>query len=421
MRRRGRATAPPHENGPPSLRALSCARPACTASEGLLMSLRKALRAQIRENLRCRRRFGRDPIAASVLTAEFSIANAGKKGNFQTATSKKTIICSGRRSSAELMDRGIMQIPKSSGSRIPVFVISFNRGEYLNRVIRSYLVQDTAVEVVIHDNGSDDPTTLNILSDLALSGIKVYRYGAIRSPDELNNVDLSVRRYEDETGYNGPYVVTDCDVDLSTARPDALRTYIALLNMFGDAECVGPMLTIVDVPRCYPLFNRVMQRHVEQFWGREPEWAQLPNGRIAYLTCPIDTTFAVHRAGSAFRRLKQGLRVYHPYEAKHLDWYLSKEEATSYRVTSSPEISHWDNQQELSKFAQLLDTTLTYTIVEGQIGDLRAVVKSTLDNPSTIPGTRAHRAVVLPKSSRWRRLLQFLSSATRESVSQPPL
>jgi hypothetical protein len=184
--------------------------------------------------------------------------------------------------------------------------------------------------------------------------------------------------------------------------------------MFEDVECVGPMLTIADVPRSYPLFNRVMQRHVEQFWGREPEWAQLRNGSIAYLRCPIDTTFAVHRVGSAFRRLKHGLRVYHPYEAKHLDWYLSKEEPTKYRETSSPEISHWDNQQELSKFADVLDTTLTYTIVEGQIGSLRSVVRSTLDNPSTVGRTGADGAGALPSFSRWQRFLRFLSAARRD-------
>jgi hypothetical protein len=258
---------------------------------------------------------------------------------------------------------------------------------------------------------------LAILSNLALSGVKIYRFGAIRNPDELNSVDLSVRRYEHETGYNGPYVVTDCDIDLSPARRDALRTYIHFLQMFEDAECVGPMLTIADVPRSYPLFNRVMERHIEQFWGREPEWADVRNGRIAYLKCAIDTTFAVHRAGSAFRRLKHGLRIYHPYEAKHLDWYLSKNEPTTYRVTSSPEISHWDNEKELSRFAHLLETTLNYTIVEGQIGDLRTAAKSTLDNPVTAASTAADRAIIFPRLSPWQRLLQFLSAAPRRWVS----
>lgn len=267
-------------------------------------------------------------------------------------------------------------------SALPIFVISYNRGQYLKRVIQSYRAQDVKVEIVVHDNGSTEPSTLEVLSELSSASIAVYRYGPISTPEELNNVDASIGRYRCETAYSGPYVVTDCDIDLSTASPDSLRTYIALLNAFPDAECVGPMLSISDVPKSYPLFDRVMLRHISQFWGRRPEWVEIEGRRIAYLTHRIDTTFAVHRAESSFRRLKNGLRVYHPYEARHLDWYVSGTDSSDYRQTSSPAISHWDNQIEFAKYAGLEPTILNYTIVEGEPGDLRAVDRSTLDNPS---------------------------------------
>src|SRR5690348_7697248 len=127
---------------------------------------------------------------------------------------------------------------------IPIFVISFNRGHYLTAVIDSYRAQDVDVDIVIHDNGSTDPATLEILSKLSSDGLRVFRYPPISTPEELDKVDESVRRYTDETGYIGPYVVTDCDVDLSQARPDALRTYLEILDRFDDVECVGPMLRI---------------------------------------------------------------------------------------------------------------------------------------------------------------------------------
>ena len=66
----------------------------------------------------------------------------------------------------------------------------------------------------------------------------------------------------------------------------------------------------------------MMNRHIEQFWHRQPLWAETSFGRVAYLDAPIDTTMAMHRAGEPFFRLKQSLRVYEPYEAQHLDWYL---------------------------------------------------------------------------------------------------
>jgi hypothetical protein len=265
---------------------------------------------------------------------------------------------------------------------IPIFVISFNRGEYLSRVIESYKAQDIAVDVIIHDNGSTDEDTLEVLAELSSAGLKVYRGAAISSPEELNDVAQSVARYCSKTGYAGPYVVTDCDVELSGTRTDALRTYLEMLDRFTDAECVGPMLSIADIPRSYPLFHRVMARHISQFWGREPEWAELRAGRVAYLKHRIDTTFAVHRAGSTFRRLKEGMRVYHPFEAKHLDWYVSKRSPTPYHRTSSPAISHWDSETQFARHEAMRGAELNYIVVEGEIGQLRTVIKSTIDNPS---------------------------------------
>lgn len=265
---------------------------------------------------------------------------------------------------------------------IPLFVISFNRGAYLKPVIESYKAQDLEIEVVIHDNGSSEPDTLRVLSELSSAGLKVYRHGPITTPEELNHVDDSVQRYARQTGYDGPYAVTDCDIDFSDTHPHALRTYIEILELCEDAECAGPMLRIADIPRSYPLFNRVMARHIAQFWGRQPEWLEVHAGRVACLRHRIDTTFAVHRAGSSFRRLKPGVRVYHPFEAKHLDWYVSNEGRTNYRATSSPAVSHWDNEIEFSKYQPSPEHVLSYTVVEGELGDLRTIVRSTLDNPS---------------------------------------
>lgn len=264
---------------------------------------------------------------------------------------------------------------------VPIFIISFDRGEYLLRAIKSYEMQDVPVDIIVHDNGSTDGRTLQVLEGLRQAGTRIYRHGAISQPEELNNVDLSVQLYRSETGYDGPYVVTDCDVDLSSASPAALRTYLELLDLFQDVECVGPMLTIADIPRSYPLFNRVMARHISQFWSRHPDWIELSTGPIAYLKHAIDTTFAVHRRASQFRRLKTGLRVYHPYEAKHLDWYLTNSEASEYRRSSSPAISHWDNVSEMAKYQSFPDQVLRYTIVAGELGSLRTVDRSTLDNP----------------------------------------
>jgi hypothetical protein len=69
------------------------------------------------------------------------------------------------------------------------------------------------------------------------------------------------------------------------------------------------------------------------------------------LECLIDTTFALHRAGEPFRRLKKALRVYAPFEARHLDWYDDTGTGDAvYAATSSSGISHWNNNDEVAQF-----------------------------------------------------------------------
>ena len=266
--------------------------------------------------------------------------------------------------------------------KIPVFVISYNRGVMLRDVINSYHHLSTPIEIIIHDNGSDDLETVGILKDLEKDGIKVFRQDKISSPKELNLVDHTVSEFfsGDEPSQN--YVVTDCDIDMSSAQPDALDVYQELLNVFPQAECVGPMLRISDIPSAYPLFNRVMNRHISQFWGKSPLWRETLQGKIFYQHATIDTTFAVHRKGAHFRRMKAGIRVYEPYEAKHLDWYLT-DILGDYHSSSSKKISHWNNALEFKKFRKNPLKFFSYKVVKrNKKGGLFIVTKSVqYDNP----------------------------------------
>jgi hypothetical protein len=226
----------------------------------------------------------------------------------------------------------------------PIFVISYNRGAMLLEAADSYRRLCDTAEVIVHDNGSEDPATLAALQQLRSAGVKVVNAPRIHEKAQLNSVNETVRAH-----FGGPpsarYVVTDCDIDMSIAAPHALAIYGELLDRFPEATCVGPMLRIRDIPRDYPLFNHVMNRHVERFWQQTPQWTETSSGPTAILPAPIDTTFALHRAGEDFQRMKYGIRVYHPYEARHLDWYLTAGDAATdaYEHTSSEQISHWSN------------------------------------------------------------------------------
>ena len=233
---------------------------------------------------------------------------------------------------------------------VPIFVISFNRGHFLRRVIDSYRCQSLDVDVTVVDFGSDDEETLEIIDDLCRQhDCRLFRLNKINTADELNTVNVAVSDYFSHTSRDCSYVVTDCDIDLSMTHRDALSVYSELLGMFDSAECVGPMLKISDIPRSNPLYNRIMNRQIVQFWRREPQWIDHRRQSIALLPAVFDTTFALHRSGTPFRRLKRGLRVYWPYEAQHLDWYYDSEDAhqTTYSRTASSGISHWNGSEQL--------------------------------------------------------------------------
>lgn len=265
---------------------------------------------------------------------------------------------------------------------LPIVVISYNRADFLLQSIASYRAQTVPVRIVVHDNGSTDPATLAALDELERQGAMVFRRPPIRSADDLNQVDETVQEYSRTQSYAGPYAVTDCDIDLSSARPDALELYLDLLDQFPEIECAGPMLRIADVPRSYALFQQAMERHVSQFWHAEPRFVQTRLGRVAVLHCPFDTTLAIHRAGQPFRRLRKGFRVYHPFEARHLDWYIEIGAEDTYRATSSPHISHWNNANYIRQFGDIEERLLTYKVVEEQGGELRVVQRTTADNPA---------------------------------------
>jgi hypothetical protein len=88
---------------------------------------------------------------------------------------------------------------------------------------------------------------------------------------------------------------------------------------------------------------------------------------VAVLPALIDTTFALHRAGEPFRRLKSALRVYEPYEARHLDWYRVDDRDDYFSLHSDSAISHWNNLAERGRYQSepLQYTEYTAVRVEG--------------------------------------------------------
>jgi len=184
-----------------------------------------------------------------------------------------------------------MSLEKARAHPLPIFFISYNRGAFLEEAISAAQRQRRKVEIVVHDNGSTDPFTVAVLKALESEGVKVVRAVATFEPDEeVNRINETIQAYFSNWSEPQPYIVSDCDVDLSAASVDSFDIYSELLNAVPDAQCAGAMLDIGDIPAGHELY------------------LETRFGRIACERAVIDSGLSMHRAGEPFRRPAKGIR-----------------------------------------------------------------------------------------------------------------
>jgi len=229
---------------------------------------------------------------------------------------------------------------------IPIFIITCDRLKVLERSIQSYYDNiKSPFEIVIVDFGSTYGPTLEFLRHLEHGGKKVYWEKRIIHNYDLNNIDTAIQDYfKNHPASN--YVVTDPDIALEDSDGDVLDVYSYLLEKIPGINVAGPMLRIDDIPDYYPKKAKVVSNssHVD-FHSRTVETIKYKDKEIKYVFAPIDTTFAMNKAGTHWARLKRGVRVLPPYSAKHLDWYVNHNDLSPdqiyYIEHASRKIAHW--------------------------------------------------------------------------------
>lgn len=227
---------------------------------------------------------------------------------------------------------------------IPIFIISCNRLKTLKESIESYKKIGSNITFVIHDNNSTYPPLLDYLRTLENQGIKVYYHRKnVTRENQLNLVKNSIDDWFKH--HTAPYyVVTDPDIALCDESEGILELYAHILDTMPHIEVVGPMLRIDDLPDFYPLKQKAIKKHFEQFWHKTPLKMQWNNKTIHYQHAPIDTTFGMYRKEFTFQRLCNGIRTYDPYWAQHLDWYIdpnNMSEDQIYYMQQASRVSHW--------------------------------------------------------------------------------
>ncbi|MEE9374031.1 MAG: glycosyltransferase [Saprospiraceae bacterium] len=230
---------------------------------------------------------------------------------------------------------------------VTIYIISYNRLTTLKESIHSYLKFSDYRDIVILDNGSDYPPLLQYLRDLSQLGTMVEYLPKVYTREERGKLNKVIAR-ENELRNNDYYVVTDPDIAFLNPPKNILKTYILLLENL-DVDVVGPMLSIIDIPKGYPGREYAWKLHVQQFWHRNPSKIKLNNENVFYLLHKIDTTFGVFKSSYSWKRQSKGARIYAPYEAKHLDWYftidnLPEDQKYYSECVKNVAMSHWSGR-----------------------------------------------------------------------------
>lgn len=200
---------------------------------------------------------------------------------------------------------------------ITIFIGTFNRLETLERTVRSYKGMKTPHELVIVDNGTDDPKCLKLLERLEKRVKKIYNLPGCNSMEEATDNFNTAIRDQYKTGGEW-FAISEADICFDGTDPHAFDAYIKLAQKFKTA--VGPHLRVDQgIPAHYPLRSRVLACETWMYYKRKMKRLD----GVYYSKCQIDTTFHLFRKTRKFNRLKMDpLRVGPPYDAMHLDWYL---------------------------------------------------------------------------------------------------
>jgi hypothetical protein len=213
----------------------------------------------------------------------------------------------------------------------------------LRQSIESYRKLKPEPIIVIHDGGSTFPPMLEYLAELEKSGIQVERSGRVTENEDLNKASVTIEKWfaTNDAPY---YVVTDPDILIEDGFDDLFEVYAWFLTRNPDIDVVGPMLRIDDIPDHYPLKFVAAGRHYYQFWSKVPQITRIHGKQVLFQKSKIDTTFGMYRKGFKFHHYNDGIRVYAPYAAKHLDWYIDPASMTPdqvYYMANSSKVAHW--------------------------------------------------------------------------------
>lgn len=199
---------------------------------------------------------------------------------------------------------------------IPIFICTHDRLKCLKGQLESFKQIKTPHEIILIDNQTTFPKTLDYLKQLESDGMRII-WRQQNDYDFTRVIDPIVKELDADY-----YCVTDPDVDFHEINGDVLEFY-QYLHEKNEVDVVGPMLIINDIPDFYPLKGRAINGYEAKWWKLFPSKTWWKDVEYKWVMAHIDMTFGMYkRSFLPFHKANDGIRVYPPYAAKHSDWYI---------------------------------------------------------------------------------------------------
>lgn len=217
--------------------------------------------------------------------------------------------------------------------KVPVFIISFNRLNYVKQIVEWLEKYDFKNINIVDNNSSFEPLLeyLNGLKHKVHYMDKNYGHGVIWSSGKFDNI---IKK--------SFYIVSDPDIaENKNLRPDFIKEFYRLLGEYPNVVKVGFALEKDDLPETET--NAIVKEWEKQFWEKRLD------DELEIYNASIDTTFALYRPGKLTVNTPlfyRGIRVAGDCTAKHLPWYVKKdftEEDHCYFSSSSKSASWMKN------------------------------------------------------------------------------
>lgn len=191
---------------------------------------------------------------------------------------------------------------------IPVYLISFNRLSYLERLV-AWLEKAGCTNIHIVDNASTYPPLLDYLNKTPHTVHRMEKnYGHTVLFDAPEFKDVVDNHY---------FVLSDPDIlPVEECPTDFMRFLYDVLERYPNVTKAGFGLKLDDLPDHYALKETVIK------W-ETPFYKQAIKGTVpALYKAPIDTTFALYRPRREWKKgFAEAIRTDFPYQARHLPWY----------------------------------------------------------------------------------------------------